>query len=160
MGSPGLRTRIGPATDRLITRWERRRKAEPPGKKSGQLVNGVIYPTSDIAFRHITDGSSNTFLIGEKHINADHYRDAVDGGDNENMYIGDNGDINRWTGPNYPPVQDRPGLSNWKIFGSAHAGGLNMAFCDGSVRSISYSIDRETHRRLGNRKDGLPVDAE
>jgi hypothetical protein len=33
-----------------------------------------------------------------------------------------------------------------------------MVMYDGSVRSISYMIDTETHRRLGNRIDGMPID--
>ncbi len=29
---------------------------------------------------------------------------------------------------------------------------------DGSDRMISYLIDASTHKRLGNRKDGQPID--
>jgi len=33
-----------------------------------------------------------------------------------------------------------------------------MAFCDGTVRQISYEIDPAIHRLLGIRNDGQPVD--
>ena len=44
------------------------------------------------------------------------------------------------------------------IFGSAHGNGFQVAFCDGSVKMMSYFIEFETHRRLANRKDGLTID--
>ena len=122
-------------------------------------VDGIIYPGSLIAVAHIKDGTTNTILLGEKYLGIDNYLNAASGGDNESLYIGDNGDIERWCGPNYPPIQDAPGADTWTSFGSAHSGTFNVGMCDGSVRGLSYSIDLEVFRRLGSRNDGLPVDA-
>ena len=113
----------------------------------------------------ITDGLSNTYMLGEKYINSDDYYDGISGSDNETWSVGYDNDICRTTwydGKNpataYTPRQDTPGYDNDVVFGSAHANSCNMSFCDGSVQAISYSIDPETHRRLGNRQDDLPVD--
>ena len=43
------------------------------------------------------------------------------------------------------------------MFGSAHTAGFHMAFCDGSVRKMNFSIDPALHKQLGNRNDGLPT---
>ncbi len=75
----------------------------------------------------------------------------------------------------YPPVQDSPvwpgeaqkqasSLGKYDFyaalrFGSAHAGGMNMAFCDGSVHTVIYEIDPTVHAMLSDRQDGLTVDA-
>jgi prepilin-type N-terminal cleavage/methylation domain-containing protein len=40
---------------------------------------------------------------------------------------------------------------------SYHTGIVNALLIDGSVRSISESIDRQTYRNLGQRNDGQPV---
>lgn len=110
----------------------------------------------------IRDGLSNTYLIGEKNINPDHYADGQDLGDNECLYGGDDADMNRWSGNSsgyLPPVPDTLGVSAYQNFGSAHAGVCQFVFCDGSMHAISYTIDPEVHRRLTNRQDGLPVDS-
>ncbi|NLF07477.1 MAG: DUF1559 domain-containing protein [Pirellulaceae bacterium] len=58
-------------------------------------------------------------------------------------------------------MQDTPGYYTTPIsyFGSAHAGGLHMSFCDGSVQWINYTIDPTIHFLLGNREDGMVIDA-
>jgi prepilin-type processing-associated H-X9-DG protein len=54
-------------------------------------------------------------------------------------------------------MRDRPGLVNYFIFGSAHPSGINMAFCDGSVRHIPFTISQAAHSALGHRSDGRVV---
>lgn len=121
--------------------------------------NGVIFQRSQTKMADITDGTSNTILLGEKYINSDNYTSGMDWGDNENMYAGFDDDSLRWTFVGYPPQQDHSGDQLPSPFGSAHASGFNVAFCDGSVQSINYSIDILTFSYLGNRKDGKMLDA-
>ena len=128
-------------------------------------ATGVIYTGSLVKLADITDGTSNTYLLGEKNLNPEAYDSGTNAADNEAALMGDNGDVSRWTGADngdtvvwLPPLPDTPGYWTWYEFGSAHSVGLNMSLCDGSVRVINYSIDPEAHRRLGNRKDGLPID--
>jgi len=110
---------------------------------------GVIFQRQGLPLVHITNGTSNTFLVGEKYLNPDNYTTGSDGGDNESMYVGFDNDISRSTA--YPPMQDRRGLGSTLAFGSVHTGGLNMAYCDGSVSFVSYSIDPAVFKRAGNR---------
>ncbi len=122
--------------------------------------NGVVFTGSQIKIADITDGASNTYLLGEKSLNPDAYATGTDPSDNECALMGDNPDITRNTNPAYGTLlPDTPGVSYGNIFGSAHLDGFQMALCDGSVRLIDYSIDPETQRRLGNRCDGLVIDA-
>ncbi|MEZ6072899.1 MAG: DUF1559 domain-containing protein [Pirellulales bacterium] len=122
--------------------------------------NGLAYLRSQVRHGQITDGLSNTYCVGEKYLIPDHYTNGMNGADNTSMYQGYDWDVNRWGNatPDRLPQQDRPGADNWTIFGSPHAGGFNMVFCDGSVHQIPYSIDGEIHRRLTSRNDGLPVE--
>jgi len=73
----------------------------------------------------------------------------------------------RWVGTTddvptsyFVPTEEEPGYYSihWHMFGSAHGSGCNFVLCDGSVRLISYAIDAEIHRRLGNRMDDQPID--
>ncbi|MFZ1937427.1 MAG: DUF1559 domain-containing protein [Thermoguttaceae bacterium] len=137
----------------------------PTWTNLAKTATGICYLRSEVTVAMITDGTSNTYMLGERYILPDHYFDGNDGADNETMYIGYENDVCRsvwYDGQNpltaYTPRQDTAGYENGEIFGSAHADSCNMSFCDGSVQAISYSIDPETNRRLGNRQDDLPVD--
>jgi prepilin-type N-terminal cleavage/methylation domain-containing protein len=125
--------------------------------------NGAFVPTTVVKMTDIEDGATNTFLLGEKYLCADHYIDGSEPADNNAVYQGYDWDNTRWSvwnGTTYStPLQDTPGFSDSDDFGSAHAGSLNMAICDGSVRSVSYTIDAMTYGHLCDRKDGTANDA-
>jgi prepilin-type processing-associated H-X9-DG protein len=120
-------------------------------------ANGVIFCGSTIRMADISDGASNTYLLGEKYVNPDYYASGEDPGDNAAALVGDNQNVARWAA--LPPLHDKPGHSAPWQFGSAHAGGGYMAFCDGSVQLVHFSIDPAVNRLLGDRKDGKPVPA-
>jgi prepilin-type N-terminal cleavage/methylation domain-containing protein/prepilin-type processing-associated H-X9-DG protein len=129
--------------------------------------NGIFDTHSIIKMADITDGASNTFLLGEKSVNPDHYTDGQDGGDDWTIFSGSQDDNvrgcgNRVDAPSYyplPPMQDTPGNGAAALFfGGPHSNSFNMSLCDGSVRAISYDIEFETFRRLCNRMDEMPID--
>jgi prepilin-type N-terminal cleavage/methylation domain-containing protein len=125
--------------------------------------DGISYIVSMVKTIDVQDGISNTYMLGEKYFNPDHYFTGQDGIDNNPLYAGFDWDWHRWTGAlgdvAHVPLQDTPGVDQFEIFGSAHPIGLHMAFCDGSVHFVNYSITPEIHHRLGKRNDGMTIDA-
>ncbi|MDO4582832.1 MAG: DUF1559 domain-containing protein [Planctomycetia bacterium] len=127
--------------------------------------NGIVYRRSGVTLGEIRDGTTQTYLLGEKYLPADQYESGLPQVDNEGAYFGAVNDNQRscYYDPkstSFPnrPCQDRPGYTTPEnAFGSAHSGGLGMAMCDGSVQWLVYSIEPEVHAALGNRQDGTAV---
>ena len=113
-------------------------------------ATGVCFRCSEIRIEDIYDGASNTYLAGEKFIDIDEYATGNFRGDDRSAYQGADNDVLRWTAD--LPMQDCAD-SNTRTFGSAHSGGWNAVFCDGSVHFMSYDLDLKVHRANGNRKD-------
>ena len=111
----------------------------------------------------ITDGTSKTIMVAEKWV---HYTLAEGtGGQADDRGWSDGWDFDAVrstliqprsdsTGP--PPNGQPTDPQNYPM-GSAHSGGINAVFADGSVSFISYDVDLETFNRLGNRGDGETI---
>lgn len=114
--------------------------------------NGLFFVKSKIKIGQLEDGTSKTYLVGEKYLNPEHYTTGGDGADNENWCTGFNNDNHR-TASNRP-MRDRPGVGSGNAFGSAHESTWNMAFADGHVESRGYDVDLGVHRSAAHRADG------
>jgi prepilin-type N-terminal cleavage/methylation domain-containing protein len=141
---------------------------------SGQNANGALAQglldtakgtfRSHTAFRTITDGLSNTFLAGEKHVPVGMFgRNKVGDGSIYNgvwtTYSG------RLCGPNDPPAQNPKDISRSTLndafyarkFGSYHPGVTQFVMCDSSVRPIRVNIDLNTFALYAIRDDGIAI---
>ncbi len=118
------------------------------------MQDGVVHRMSKLRSETFRDGLASTYLIGEKYIDADQYTSGRDPGDNRPWLVGYSSTNVRWAYD--PPARDQAGSSRPNVFGSAHRGGWNAAFADGSVRSQSYDIDPEVHRSLAGTSDKTP----
>ena len=120
--------------------------------------------TSNTKLGSITDGTSNTFLAGEKHVPLGLFGKLQVG--DGSLYSG------AWTsfagrvaGIEDPLAQSPNDMTKsvggdawWaRKFGSYHTGICQFVFCDGTVRAIRNSIDTTTLRRLAVRNDGEVV---
>ncbi len=138
---------------------------------------GVIFQRSEIKYSQITDGTSKTYLLGEKNMPVNHYEDGLVGNDDQSMYNAQDRDNLRSTycwirgeqkanvPPAYPAIPDQfypdAGGPDWAWnFGGPHPGGWIALFCDGSVHFMSFDMAPINHQWLGNRLDGsaLSVD--
>jgi prepilin-type N-terminal cleavage/methylation domain-containing protein/prepilin-type processing-associated H-X9-DG protein len=144
---------------------------QPPYWKDdpdGDVIDAyrIVSVRSRTNFQSIRDGTSNTLLIGEKHVRPDRFGKEYE-------------DRAYYSGQSYISAQRSAGCSsvtktglcagsirplapfptyagpNWStIFGGPHPGVCMFVFCDGSVHAVSVNIDPLNLRRLANRNDG------
>jgi prepilin-type processing-associated H-X9-DG protein len=131
-----------------------------------QRFNGVCGWRIGTRMNQISDGVSKTVLVGDKFIQPYFYEHSCpgtgvepskgNGGDNGSMYMGWDRDVAR-TGR---LVRDKNAENpvqgiEFNSFGGPHPHAANIAFCDGSVRSIRYDV--KDFERMVTRNDSDSV---
>ncbi|MCE9557270.1 MAG: DUF1559 domain-containing protein [Planctomycetes bacterium] len=120
------------------------------------MATGISYLRSQVNSSAV-HGLSTTYLVGEKYLNPANYYNGSDPADNESMYNGYCSDLHRFANKTFPPLMDTSGRTDPYRFGSAHPAGCGFSFCDGSVRSVDYSIDPALHACYGDRTTDCSV---
>lgn len=141
----------------------------PPGHPQVALeqypLDGVLFGNSKIRLDDVKDGTSNTAMFGEMHTDPEYVKDRQ-GMDYWQIGLPQTGG---WVqggkgGTEYSEAiaSTYPKLNAWRdptvhgvlmeiSFGSYHPGGANFAFCDGSVRFLSETIELSVYQGIGSR---------
>lgn len=122
----------------------------------GVWGNGVSHQRSAIRPRDVSDGLSTTYMLGEKYLNPLHYESGRSPRDDQSLFSGD--DLDLHASSESQPLHDTQGFDDLFRFGSAHAAGWNVAFCDGSVKLMKYGLDAGVHNALATRNGREAVD--
>ena len=125
-------------------------------------TDGIFYINSDTKLRDITDGTSSTFMVGER-----------DGGDGSAgsprraaVWIGSqrsqwhNQQLGSTDGTNTSLLLNTAivnGTSRWNSLGSLHQGGAHFSMADASVQFVSENIDAGLYSALGTKAGGEVV---
>jgi prepilin-type processing-associated H-X9-DG protein len=147
--------------------------AEPPAARNN--------PDNSIRIATITDGTSNTLLLGEKWLRPDQYligawmddHNFLSSLDQDGIRVGDRPPVrdtnrNPFTGASVGSGDNNPCCDWWRdpntqspsprlgsYFGGAHPGGMNGLLADGSVRGLNWTIAQGVFTSLCNKGDGL-----
>ncbi len=126
--------------------------------------SGVIYPLSRTSMARITDGSSNTILLGETSSTDGWSSSSITGwgGIKPWVYGFTGNSVGYLTIDNkivqYPIGYRGTFASNFTPYKSQHGGGgANFAFCDGSVRFMSQNMSLTILKSLATRASGEVV---
>jgi len=118
-----------------------------------------------IRIASITDGTSNTFLIGEKNVRR---TTKFGSGEDRSIYTAGNlnnsrrfAGIDRKTGDEYKldeytAAQVAQGIDN-QAFGSFHPGVVQFVLCDGSTRTVARQTNLTILGNLAERDDGNAI---
>jgi prepilin-type N-terminal cleavage/methylation domain-containing protein/prepilin-type processing-associated H-X9-DG protein len=146
----------------------------------GSNMNGIMVQSNNnnntwcVNLQQISDGSSNTVIVGEVTANNDAVSLAYSGSNpNQNYYgIKETNRFPIWAGGNpnnsgqgYQhnyfrlmdvnyPLNLMNGVNASRTFGSQHSGGGNFCFADGTVHFLSNSINTTIYQALGTRNGG------
>ena len=140
---------------------------------AGKATNSFANVARPVTMAKITDGTSHTLMVGEKYLRTDQYEG---GSKSDDKGWTDGWDPDAMRSTCFQPYQDSDGHrisipralnSNTDLFGhdrdvyyfgSAHTGGFDAAFADGSVHTINYDIDVTVFNGLGTRAGGEMID--